>query len=410
MSGDHPSRGRSAPNTLPDQAIPNILPTAEIHAAPVPGTDEVDHDRPPHAERREQPAAAIPDGGTELEEVAARLKALAQHFATRSEAVEARLLEGFQAEAAPLAHQCGDLVIRDADDERISFRANGSFAGEVVLEDTPTSWRPLESVLDIVNVFDPSDLLGDLADRLAEANPSIGSPDVEDAGPRLRQLAETFAERSASYQDRAEAAEVSLIEQFEEAAAPFTRKLGDIIFRDDADERLTLERDGRLLAEVVPEDDENSWRTLRTSDQVTEFYAPEDLFRALAVELERAFPAAADEGADVPAADALHALALLWREQSLDAEARLFAEFNRAATRLARTLGEFTIVDDDDERLLVNGDGQLWARVLDRSTGAWRELDGPDELVESYDPTDVFADLADALADAFPALAVPKQS
>jgi hypothetical protein len=39
--------------------------------------------------------------------------------------------------------------------------------------------------------------------------------------------------------------------------------------------------------------------------------------------------------------------------------------------------------------------------------GTWRKLDGPDDLVEFYDPTDVFGDLADTLAEAFPALAEP---
>jgi hypothetical protein len=403
VSGDDAGHGRPAPNTLRDQAISNVLPEAEVHAAPTRGPDDVDDDRPARAEHWEQTAATTLGGVRDLAGVAARLYALAQEFAVRSEGVEARLLEGFQAEAAPLAAQCGDLVIRDADDKRISFRADGSFSAEVVPEDASTSWRPLETARDIVGFYDPSDLFAELAERLTAAHPIVGSPGVENAGPRLRQLAEAFAERSASNRHRAEAAEVGLIEQFEEAAAPLTHKLGDIIFLDDADERLTLERDGRFLAEVIPEDDETSWRTLRTSQQLTEFYSPAELFRALAEELERAFPAAANEVADV-AVDVLHDLALLWREQSLDAETRLFEGFNRAAERLMRTLGEFTIVDDDDERLIVDADGQLRAGVLDRSTGAWRELDAPDELVEFYDPTDVFKDLADALADAFPGL------
>ena len=37
--------------------------------------------------------------------------------------------------------------------------------------------------------------------------------------------------------------------------------------------------------------------------------------------------------------------------------------------------------------------------------GDWRKLDTPDDMVEFYDPTDVFGDLADALAEAFPAIA-----
>ena len=159
------------------------------------------------------------------------------------------------------------------------------------------------------------------------------SPGVEDAGPRLRQLVEAFVARSASEGSGAEAAEVGLIEQFEEAAAPFTRELGSIIVLDDADERLTLERDGRFVAEVVPEGDETSWRTLRTRKQLTEFYSPEELFQALAEKLAVAFRSPSDAGAEVAAA-ALHDLALAWREQSLDAEARLFAEFNRASAGL----------------------------------------------------------------------------
>lgn len=409
MSDDHGQPGGNAPNTLRDQAISNVLPAPEVHTAPVRGKDEAYDDHPASVERWEQPADTTRHEGVELQEVAAHLYALARRFTTRSEAVEARLLEGFQAEAAPLADQCGDLVIRDSDDERISFRADGSFSGEVVLEDAPTSWQPLETALDIVSFFDPSELFADLADRLAAAHSDVGGLDVENAGPRLRQLAEAFAKRSATTRSRAEGAEVGLIEQFEEAAAPFTRKVGDIIFRDDADERLTLERDGVFRAEVVPEDNETEWRTLRTSQELTEFYSPEELFQALAEKLATAFASVSDEGAEV-AAGALHDLALVWRERSLDAEDGLFEEFNRAAASLARTLGEFTIVDDDDEQLIVDADGQLRARVLDRSTGAWRELDAPDELVESYDPTDVFADLADALAEAFPTLAAQKEA
>ena len=40
----------------------------------------------------------------------------------------------------------------------------------------------------------------------------------------------------------------------------------------------------------------------------------------------------------------------------------------------------------------------------EEADGEWRALSGADELVEFYDPTDVFGDLADALAEAFPAV------
>jgi hypothetical protein len=41
----------------------------------------------------------------------------------------------------------------------------------------------------------------------------------------------------------------------------------------------------------------------------------------------------------------------------------------------------------------------------DAATGQWQKLDGPDEIVKFYDPTDVFGDLADSLAEAFPDVA-----
>jgi hypothetical protein len=37
----------------------------------------------------------------------------------------------------------------------------------------------------------------------------------------------------------------------------------------------------------------------------------------------------------------------------------------------------------------------------------WRSLDWPHELVEFYDPVDLFADLADALAEAHPSAGGP---
>jgi hypothetical protein len=41
----------------------------------------------------------------------------------------------------------------------------------------------------------------------------------------------------------------------------------------------------------------------------------------------------------------------------------------------------------------------------DAESGQWQKLDSPDEIVKYYDPTDIFGDLADALAEAFPDLA-----
>ena len=69
-------------------------------------------------------------------------------------------------------------------------------------------------------------------------------------------------------------------------------------------------------------------------------------------------------------------------------------------------MGDLVIVDDDDERLVLTATGAFRAEVVpEEGDGAWRSLSGPDELVEFYDPTDVFGDLADALAEAFPSVA-----
>jgi hypothetical protein len=73
-------------------------------------------------------------------------------------------------------------------------------------------------------------------------------------------------------------------------------------------------------------------------------------------------------------------------------------------------LGDLIIVDDDDERLTLRSNGSFVAEVVpegEAEAGTWRKLDGPDDLVEFYDPTDVFGDLADTLAEAFPALGEP---
>jgi hypothetical protein len=106
------------------------------------------------------------------------------------------------------------------------------------------------------------------------------------------------------------------------------------------------------------------------------------------------------------AARRLYDLALSFQERSQRSEARLLEQFEETAARLSGPIGDFVIVDDDDERLVLLGEGGLRAEVVpEDSEGEWRTLTGPDELVEFYDPTDVFGDLADALAEAWPDVA-----
>ena len=76
------------------------------------------------------------------------------------------------------------------------------------------------------------------------------------------------------------------------------------------------------------------------------------------------------------------------------------------AANLVSVIGDLVIVDDDDERLVLTANGKFRAEVVpEDAEGIWRNLETADELVEFYDPTDVFGDLADALAEAYPSVA-----
>ena len=109
---------------------------------------------------------------------------------------------------------------------------------------------------------------------------------------------------------------------------------------------------------------------------------------------------------DDAAARRLYDLALEYQERSQRTEARLLDDFEVAAADASNVIGDLVIVDDDDERLILARNGEFRAEVVpEEAAGTWRTLSGPDELVEYYDPTDVFGDLADALAEAYPAVA-----
>ena len=134
---------------------------------------------------------------------------------------------------------------------------------------------------------------------------------------------------------------------------------------------------------------------------------------------ENPYAAAADDwaagGRDVDeapeteeeAAGRLYDLALAFQERSQQTEAHLLEQFESAASQLTAFLGDLVIIDDDDERLTLRASGTFTAEVVpeaEAEAGTWRKLDGPDDIVEFYDPTDIFGDLADTLAEAFPAL------
>ncbi len=117
--------------------------------------------------------------------------------------------------------------------------------------------------------------------------------------------------------------------------------------------------------------------------------------------------AEADEPHDkASAARYTYDMALTFQERSQQSEAALLEQFQDAVGAHAHWLGETMIVDDDDERLRLDNDGVFRGQVIpEDGEGKWRRLDTPDELVQFYDPTDVFGDLADSLAELYPSVA-----
>ncbi len=118
------------------------------------------------------------------------------------------------------------------------------------------------------------------------------------------------------------------------------------------------------------------------------------------------------------AARRLYDLALSYQERSQRSEADLVERFQVAAGRYTTELGELLVVESDEERLVLQAGGTFRAEVEAEDdedahageatpAGEWLVLSTPEELVGFYDPTDVFGDLADALAEAFPAVAPP---
>jgi hypothetical protein len=137
----------------------------------------------PYAGAADDWAAAREGAGppASKEEAAARLYDLALSFQERSQDSESRLIEHFEAAAADLAGQLGDLIIVDDDDERLTFRDNGRFHAEVLPEEDPENWRQLDDPEELVQFYDPTDVFGDLAESIAEAFPGV-APELDEDG------------------------------------------------------------------------------------------------------------------------------------------------------------------------------------------------------------------------------------
>jgi hypothetical protein len=230
-------------------------------------------------------------------------------------------------------------------------------------------------------------------------------------------------------------------------------ELGGLTLIDDDPDYLSIAPDltfrsrTRFLDELT-----NEWTSetevIESSGELIELYNPADIYSAFAEAAREAaglapeptaagevldgagigvdetvtiggpdpYAAAADEWAatqpepvevddDELAAQRLYDLALEYQERSQRSESRLLEQFEDASSILIGKIGDLIVNDDEDERLTLTASGEFRAEVLTEEENEWRPLTTADELVEYYDPTDVFGDLADALAEAYPAIA-----
>ncbi|MGD8683669.1 MAG: hypothetical protein PVG27_06960 [Chloroflexota bacterium] len=116
------------------------------------------------------------------DEAARMLYDLALTFQERSQLREAQLLDDFSVASENLAAVVGDARVADEEDERIWFRASGTFEAEVVPEEDEDGnpvWQTLLTADEFVQFYDPTDLFGDLAEALAEQHPHV-APELAD--------------------------------------------------------------------------------------------------------------------------------------------------------------------------------------------------------------------------------------
>lgn len=176
-----------------------FVDAAEDEAAPVEDEDEADEDEVDEAladelddDLEDEDAPGLDDrwvtpvpAPATREEAARQLYDLALTFQERSQLREGQLLDDFQLASGNLAGMLGDNKVADEEDERLWYRANGAFEGEVVPEEDENGepiWQSLTSPDEMVQFYDPTDLFGDLAEALAEEHPYV-APELEgDAG------------------------------------------------------------------------------------------------------------------------------------------------------------------------------------------------------------------------------------
>jgi hypothetical protein len=251
------------------------------------------------------------------------------------------------------------------------------------------------------------------------------------------------------------------LDRFLKANADRLKTLGGMVLIDDDPDYLSVAPDGTFRSRTRYQDaTSGEWisetEVIESAAELVELYNPADVYAAFAeaareeaglpnqptgaesllgdaglaqtegvgVGIGGADPyiGAADEWAatqsdeDLPEdqieiARRMYDLALTFQERSQLSEARLIEQFEVAASALASRLGDQLILDDEDERLWFKASGSFEAEVLperdedDEDAGQWVTLKAPEEMVQFYDPTDLFGDLAETIAEQYPEVA-----
>lgn len=250
--------------------------------------------------------------------------------------------------------------------------------------------------------------------------------------------AEAALERAAFVNDAGEQ-----LARFLHANEKRIRELGGLVLIDDDPDYLSIAPDGTFRSRTRYQDEATGeWvsetEVIESPSELVELYNPAEIYAAFAEAArqeaglapspdERAYggaPEASEEGwapvaepaIEVPrdeteAAAALYDLALTWQERSQESEASLVERFQDVAAGLAGRLGDTLILDDDDQRLWFRANGRFEAEVVPEQdedgppVSGWTRLNGPEELVRFYDPTDLFGDLAETIAEQWPDVA-----
>jgi hypothetical protein len=244
------------------------------------------------------------------------------------------------------------------------------------------------------------------------------------------------------------------LDRFMAANAGRIRELGGLTLIDDDPDYLAIAPDGTFRSRArVWDASKDDWvaetETIETAAELVEIYNPADILQAFMDARDGDVEGLGEDGAeggeddeggedaeagearqtgadgrpdpwagaadgwaagqpDVPevrdeasAAAAFYDLTLDFQERSQQAESGLLEQFENAASGLLGRLRQITIVEDDDEELSI-GVGGFRGRVIPEGETDWQDLHGPSQVVRFYDPTDVFGDLAEAIAEAYP--------